>query len=114
MVNFNQLFLTPAPVDGDIRTLFSEHFSMLAIEYNNSIDCKVHFIRTGELLEDWIFRPDVSKMSDQEKENEVNRLEQTKVSLPSFEVDSDAEFAKVVIETTLFLRPRLLGTDSNS
>lgn len=114
MANFDTLFSKPAPVDGDLRLLFIEHFSMLATAYNNSIDCKIHFIRTGELLEDWIFHPNVSKMSEHHKEIEIKRLEQAKVTICSFDVDNDADFAKAVIETTLLLRPRLLGMDSNS
>ena len=109
---FNRM-TTPSDSTGDLRTIFVRHFQSLALTHNAHLDDKIHYCRTGELKSEWPFRPKFP-MRDRERDDSIERLENWKIQLPAFDGLSDVEFAKAAIESTLLLRPRILGGDHES
>lgn len=89
---------------GSLRDTFIAHLTALADDYNDTINSRIHYIRTGEILVEWQFGPKWEKIGQSERDQWIRRLEREKVVLPSFDVQSDAEFVSAVLRATLILR----------
>lgn len=107
-------FFTPADTGattGSLRDTFVAHLTMLADDYNDTINSRMHYIRTGEILVEWPFGPKWEKLGQAERDHWIRRLEREKVVLQSFDVQSDSEFVSAVLKATLTLRVPYLGLD---
>lgn len=95
-----------------LRGTFIAHLTALTDEYNDTINRRMHYIRTGEVLVEWPFGPTWDKIGQAERDHWLRRLEREKVVLPSLDVQSDAEFVSAVLQATLMLRVPYFGIDT--